>query len=189
MRERDALAVAGVAILGLVGVALIFGERRSPAPTDLPDFTPIGPPRPLGRTDDYGTTQSATIFVGMDRGLEPSNTRGVCAVQPKKFGVLSLDREFLKVRRDQVGKQNTGGTRTTGKGWYQGKAEKAAAYEIVFIASKREKSYKHFRGNMNRMAEKMGKKFCQDAVIVVHNDGDKRKSCGAVWYAPGKGSC
>lgn len=186
MQQRDALVIAGLSVLGLVGFAVVWGRRRR---FSRHRFVPSGNPRTLGRTDDYGATQSATVYVGQDRGLEPANRRGACAAKPRAFSVQTLDREFLRIRRQQVGKENTGGTRTTGKGWYQGKPEKAAAYEVVFIPNKHESSYDKFRQNMNRLAEKMGKKLCQDAVIVVHNDGDRRRSCGAVWYERGRGTC
>jgi hypothetical protein len=143
----------------------------------------------LGRVDDYGPTQTATLYVGQDKGGERPNREGVCQRAPERVTVRDMDRTFLRHRVKQVGREATGATRITGKGWYKGKPEDATKYEVIYIPNDREGSYAKFRKNMNKLAEKMGKKLCQDSVIVVHNDGNKAQSCGAVWYDRRKGSC
>jgi len=149
--------------------------------------------RPIGDVISYGPTRSATIYVGLNKGKEGPNQEGACKRKPKKFQLRSLDNAFLKEREKQVGKGRVGATRRKGMGWYKGAPESAAAYEVIFIppddADKRETSYTEFRKNMNQLAETIGKRMCQDSVIIVHSDGGKRQSCDARWFEGGGDSC
>jgi hypothetical protein len=153
-----------------------------------PRFDGSSKPKVLGRVDRYGPTQSAIFYVGQRRGNK-SAQRQRCRHAPTKISVTKTDQGFVKLRSQQVGKDNTGGTRISGKGWYEGRTEPSASYEVVYIPNSKEPSYRRFRHNMNRLAEAMGKEFCQDSVIVVHNDGDKRTTCGATWFVKGPAKC
>lgn len=192
--------IGGVVAAGILGVVL-WRARRRRKPGSLGAtlgrvslgrgraFEATGRPRSLGRVDDYGPTQSATLYVGRNRGHEPANRRGSCARAPETYSLTRLDDTFLAARAAQVGRKDTGATRTTGKGWYKGDPESAAAYAVIHIPNDREQSYEAFRQNMNRLAETMAQRLCQDSVIVVHDDGDRKKSCGAEWWKPGTGDC
>lgn len=172
--------------LGALGIAWWLTRRRN---SSVP-FEGTGQPRILGRVDSYGTTRGATLYIGLDRGRAKQNrTAAHCRRAPDKFRVDALDRNFLRMRADQVTKQNTGATRTKGKGWFEGKPETSVAYELVFVPNDKERSYESFRRNTNRLAERLAKKFCQDSVIIVHNEGRRRETCDAVWWDPGRGTC
>jgi len=129
-----------------------------------------------------GPTQKATLYVGQNKGHNTKNRTKACAKAADRFSIREIDRAFLRLRAKQVGKEATGGTRTKGRGWYEGKPEDAAAYEVIFIPSDKEESYRKFRSNLSALADKMSKKFCQDSVIIVHDNGDKTKSYDAAWY-------
>lgn len=178
--------------MALTGLWLLTRKRTVKRATfggAAPKFTPLGSPRVLGRVDDYGPTQTATFYVGQSKGERRPNQTGSCARKAKRFRLSEMDNAFLHLRAKQVGEQNTGGTRITGEGFFEGKREDSVMYTVIHIPNARESSYQKFRSNMNRLAESMGKALCQDEVILVHSDGNRHKSCGAIWYDPKRGTC
>lgn len=189
--NKNSLAIAGLLVLAAGGLYLVL-RRAKPAGlrgASGPRFKANGRSKTIGRVDDYGPTQRATLYVGQNKGHDDPNRAGTCSRAPEKAAVTRLDEVFLTERRAQVGKEATGATRTKGKGWFRGEPEDAASYDVIYIENPAEPTYGAFRKNMNKLAEKMGKRLCQDSVIVVHNDGDKARSCGAVWYDRAKGNC
>lgn len=180
-----------LALLGwaaIVGIA-VWLKRGGIEKLPEPKFQGLGRPKLLGRVDSYGATQTATLYVGLDKGKDEHNRGGRCKRLPAKAGVAKVDETFVRTRARQVGRENTGATRIKGKGWFEGRPEQSAAYEVVFIPSNKESTYQAFRQNINRLAERMAKQLCQDSVIVVHNDGRKRETCGATWWDRNKGNC
>lgn len=193
--SKNGLVVAGLLVVAAGGLFLVL-RRSKPAglrgAANLGQgrkFAPRGRGRVIGRVDDYGPTQKATLYVGHNKGHDAANQAGPCKKAPSKTTVAQMDRVFLRERAKQVGKDATGATRTKGKGWFRGEPEDAASYEVIYIPNDAESNYGAFRANMNRLAERMGRDLCQDSVIIVHNDGDKAKSCGAVWYDKTQGDC
>jgi hypothetical protein len=132
----------------------------------------------------YGPTVSARIIVGLNRGNEVPNKTGRCASAPANVTPETVDAYLLEARALQVTKANVGVTRLYGKGWYRGEPEPAVAYDITYTGD--EASPKDFQANMNRLAEGIGERFCQDEVFIIHDDGDKRATCSAKWMTPGK---
>jgi hypothetical protein len=186
------VAKAALGITGIVALLWFFtrGAKRVEETGALfGGFDPKGRPKTLGKVDSYGPTQSATLYIGQNRGHDAPNRAGTCKRKPESFSLTKMDNLFIKNRAKQVGREETGATRTTGKGWFRGKPEKSAAYEVVYIPNADEKSYRSFRNNMNRLAEKLGKELCQDSVIIVHNDGDRRNTCDAIWHQRGGTTC
>jgi len=145
--------------------------------------------RPVGDVVSYGPTRSATLYIGLKKGVQPENNAGACERKPQKFQLRSLDSTFTKGRAAQVGTDNVNATRRKGRGWFEGSPEESASYEVIYIPSDSEGSYEAFRSNMNRLAESIGKKLCQDSVIIVHSDGGKRQSCDARWFKDGGDEC
>ena len=143
--------------------------------------------RPLGKVDPYGRSRSATLYIGRKRGQERQNQTARCKrLIKRELSISVVDETFISLRCAQVGRKNIGATRRTGAGWYQGEPESSLSYEIVFIPSAREKSYKAFIRNINKLAEKMSSRLCQDSIIIVTDDGDIRSAAGA--SCP-KGTC
>ena len=142
-------------------------------------FKPIGRPVQLGAVEEYGPARAVTLVVGQHRGLKPANQSGRCARKPSKFSAPAVDNTFIRLRAAQVGRENVGATRHTGRGWYEGKPEASVAYEVAFIPSSREGSYEQFTKNMNRLAERMAQAFCQDSVLVLREK--KTAAASASW--------
>ncbi len=149
-----------------------------------------GPARAVGRVGDvdpYGPAQTATFFVGMVRGRERQNRTPRCMRLRSPIPKKRADEAFLELRRRQVGAENVGATRRSGRGWYQGTPEESLSYEVVFIPNAREKTFRSFLKNMRRLSEGMASALCQDSVIMVADNGNKRMAEGA--YCPRPGSC
>lgn len=148
---------------------------------DASRFTPdAGAGTALGEVTDYGETRTATLLVGLEKGKHDANNEGACARRPNKFSVGEADRAFETGRLMQVGEKNVAATRRTGKGWFEGRPEKSVAYEIVFIPSDAEPTYPDFIANVNKLAAAIGGGLCQDSVLVVHDDSDKRHTVAAL---------
>lgn len=97
----------------------------------------------------------------------------------RQVPLKAMDETFIELRKQQVGTGNVGATRQKGAGWYQGQPEQSASYQVVFIPTPKEKTYRKFTKNMYKLAEKMANRLCQDSVIVVTDDGDIRRAAGA----------
>lgn len=134
----------------------------------------------LGKVVDYGPARGATLIVGMNKGKKAVNRMGKCKLAPATFIQQYADDTLIALRAAQVGEENVGATRVRGKGWYQGKPEKSATYQLVFIPNAREKTYAQFKKSVERLAERMGEMMCQDEVLVVHDDSDKKRTKSAV---------
>ena len=141
----------------------------------------------IGDVDPYGPSRKATFYVGLERGKEPQNRSPRCERVRSPIAPQTADDVFLELRQRQVGMENVGGTRRKGRGWYQGSSEDSLSYEVVFIPNNREKNYRTFLKNMRRLAEGMAHGLCQDSVILVADNGDKRTVEGA--YCPTPRSC
>jgi hypothetical protein len=153
-------------------------------------FRPISRPRKLGRRRpvrgigkvvEYGTARTVALVVGQNKGKQPRNRRGRCARKPNTVPLRTIDELFLKLRGKQIGAENVGVTRQQGRGWYEGESEKSATYEVAFIPNDKEKTYKQFKRNMNKLAEKLGEKICQDSILIIRDDGDARSAASAEW--------
>jgi hypothetical protein len=157
-----------------------FGDRGY-APAGKP--VPLGAARDadLGKIEEYGTARSISLFVGQNRGLAEKNQRGSCAIAPTHYDAHDIDRAFFEMRAAQVGRANVGGTRQENRGWFQGDPEASLNYEVAFIPTDDEPDFKTFEKNLNRLAEGLAKKFCQDSVLIVRDDGTKRDVASAEW--------
>lgn len=153
------------------------------------DFKATGDPVPLGRRAprrrfgkvvDYGPAKGATLIVGLNKGRKAVNRMGVCRAKPSTFVQDFADDQLIALRAAQVGKENVGATRVRGRGWYAGAPEKSASYQLVYIPNAVEKTYAQFKRNVERLAERMGETLCQDEVLVVHDDSDRRRTKSAV---------
>jgi hypothetical protein len=148
-------------------------------------FVPTGNPRrigstkrPLGKIEEYGPAQQVTLIVGQDKGKQPKNRTASCARKPEKFSPAAIDDEFLKLRGLQVGREQIGATRTKGRGFFQGRPENSVAYEVAFIPTADEPDFSVFRRNMDRLAELIAERFCQDSVLIIRDT--KRSVAAAV---------
>jgi hypothetical protein len=144
----------------------------------------------LGEVQSYGPARTATFYIGMDRGEKGPNFTGDCAVLPAKLKLKQVDEAVRAERVAQLGSEKLfSATRTQARGVFEGKPENSVVYTIVDMGL--DKNYPTFRQRMNALAEGVGKRLCQDSVIVVHHDGERPTTCGAVWYdKPGEGhSC
>lgn len=164
---------------------IMFGNRV---------FVPTGKPKPFGLArkyrrlsgiDEYGLARRITIVVGQNKGKEPHNRKGSCARKASKFSTAAVDREFFRIREDQVGRK-VAGTRVAGRGWYEGAPESSVAYEVSYIPPEgggpiQEPSFEAFRQNMDRLAERLAETFCQDSVLILRDDGKKRTVAAATW--------
>lgn len=154
-------------------------------------FVPTGRPlrlgskskRPMGRVEEYGPAQQVTLIVGQDKGKLPKNRAASCARKPAKFSPAAIDHEFLKLRGLQVGRTQVGATRTSGRGFFQGRPENSLAFEIAYIPTPDEPTFDVFKRNMDRLAERIGEHFCQDSVLIIRDDGTKRSVASAEWEA------
>jgi hypothetical protein len=152
-------------------------------------FVPTGRPlrlgstskRLLGKVQEYGLAQQVTLIVGQDKGKQPKNRIASCARKPAKFSPAAIDDEFLKLRGLQVGRAQVGATRTSGRGFFQGRPENSLAFEVAFIPTADEPTFDAFRRNMDRLAERIGEHFCQDSVLIIRDDGTKRSVASAEW--------
>ena len=152
-------------------------------------FRPLRPIRRLGRQRargvgkvvEFGTARTVALVIGQNKGKEPRNQRGRCARKTASIPVATIDEAFLKLRAKQIGAENVGVTRQQGRGWFAGDSEKSATYEVAFIPNDREKTFKKFKKNMDRLAEQIGKQFCQDSILIIRDDGDARSAASAEW--------
>lgn len=145
-------------------------------------FEAMGEPATLGdigKVVDYGPARRATLIVGLNKGKSTQNRTGACRVQPASFSPERADEILIEERARQVGRSNVGATRSMGKGWFEGKPERSVAYDIINIPNQDEPSYTKFKKNMENLAERIGDKLCQDAVIVVHDTGKSRRTKAA----------
>jgi hypothetical protein len=137
--------------------------------------------KPLGRVVEYGSARTITLVVGQKKGLRPKNRKGTCKRKPRQFAAFEVDTAFLALRRAQVGGENVGATRRVGRGFYQNVQEPSVAYEVAFVPSAKEKTFKTFARNMNALAENLAETFCQDSVLIVRDDGRKKSVASAEW--------
>ena len=166
------------------GTRLAYGPRVF-IPTGTPKH--IGGTKPLGRVQTYGPARAVTIVVGQNKGRKPENRAGRCARLPQAFSVEAVDRAFVELRTAQSGRAAIAATRVAGKGWYEGSPEKSVAYEIAFIkGAVPEKNFREFRVSMDRLAEGLAERFCQDSVLIIRDDGDRRTAAGATRNLPAK---
>ncbi len=167
--------------MSTIGKRFQFGARG---------FAPAGPAvkigskrgrEALGRIDEYGTARSISLYVGTNKGLEPKNQGGSCARKPERFDDHAIDQVFFDMRAAQVGRENVAGTRQEQRGWYEGDPEGSLNYEVAFIPTDEEPDFDAFKKNMNRVAEGLAERFCQDSVLIVRDDGAKREVASAEW--------
>lgn len=136
-------------------------------------------PSGFGKVVSFGPARGATLIVGLNKGNREANRTGACAIKPAKFSPTQVDETFIDVRTGQVGAKSVGATRAVGKGWYEGAPEKSVAYSVVYIKNDREKTYATFKRNMEELAERIGGKLCQDSVLIIHDNSDKRRTRSA----------
>ncbi len=157
---------------------------RSFAPTGKAER--IGATRNLGRIDEYGPARTITLLVGQDKGTDPRNQGAACRRVTDKLTVAQVDSKFFELRSTQVDKEFVGATRQAGKGWYKGEPEASVAFEVAYIppeggGSPSEPTFATFSANMNRLAESMAKALCQDSILIIRDDGNKRSVAAAIW--------
>jgi hypothetical protein len=161
--------------------------RTLRGPVRLPRLTrPRRLGRALGRVDVYGPAQVVTLVVGQNRGHAPKNTSGTCARKPAAFSVGRVDAVFQHLRAQQVGRDFVAATRRTGKGWYKGAPEASVAYEVAYIppaggGPPSEASFTAFEKHMDKLAERMARTLCQDSVLLIYDNGGRRKVGAAEW--------
>jgi len=110
------------------------------------------------------TTHVARLYVGLNRQSKPHNAR--CRRAPGSFDAKRVDAFFDAERRRQ-GIDAPGATRFLAKGLWKGRREQTSVYEVQWFPGSGE-SYAKFRKNMDRLAQRIAGRFCQDAVLVVH---------------------
>jgi len=169
----------------LRGDRLIVGDRAF-IPTGRPRA--IGVAKPLGKVEEYGPARQVTLVVGQDKGKEPKNRAGTCARKPPSFSPAAVDAEFIRIRAAQVGEKDVGASAVPGRGWYKGRREDSIAYQVAFIPTGSERTFAQFKRNMNRAAELLAERFCQDSVLIVRDSGSRRSVAAATWKPrrPGK---
>lgn len=155
-------------------------------PTGRPKW--IGAPRArpkegVGLITELGKARAITLFVGQKKGLKAKNQDGRCATKPGAFSPAAVDRAFFRFRAQVVGPHAVSGRRIAGRGWYGGQGEESVAYEIAFIPNADEPTYADFQKNMNRVAQLLAAEFCQDAVLILRDNGKKRTIADATWTA------
>lgn len=160
-----------------------FGKRS---------FSPQGPSKrfggrkALGRIDEYGTARTISLLIGQAKGVQPRNTEGRCAREPSSSTAEAIDEAFFRLRAAQVGRPFVAGTRQSGRGWYEGEPEDSVAFEVSYIppeggGPENEKDFEAFSKNMDRLAESLAERFCQDSVLIIRDDGAKRNVAAAIW--------
>lgn len=130
----------------------------------------------------YGSTKSVHLFVGLKRGEKSTAQRGaVCERLPKQLQPRTVDRAVVSAWKETfekgTRKLNVSMSRVAGRGWWQGKAEPSHQY-TVFLDGENEQNLASLTRNLTKAAEIVADKLCQDSIIVVSDDGDKRRSYG-----------
>lgn len=113
---------------------------------------------------------SARIFLARARGVD----KGPCSKDPKVYTVAQSQAKFLRKRASQVKPQYAGATRTSARGFWQGGGEPTLLYEVVWRPSPLEKTAGKFHANMKTLAKQLGRKFCQQEVLVVLSTPTRR---------------
>ena len=153
-------------------------------PTGRPKQIGLPPkriPKGIGEVTEIGAARVITLFVGQAKGVAAKNRAGRCASKPAAFSVAAVDRAFFKLRARVVGAHGVAGRRVSSQGWYEGAKEASVAYEVAFIPNANERTFAEFRKNMDRVAELLAAEFCQDAVLIIRDDGRKRTVADAKW--------
>ena len=166
------------------GDRLMIGSRMF-VPTGRPKWIGMRPTRPagVGQITELGPARAITLFVGQTKGVAAKNQAGRCARKAEAFSVAAVDRAFFRFRARAIGPHGVAGRRVAGQGWYEGQKEESVAFEVAFIPNANERTFAEFRANMNRVAELLAAEFCQDAVLIIRDDGKKRSVADAKWTA------
>ena len=162
------------------GSRLVVGSRVF-IPVGAPKRIGDDPPRGFAKVNELGATRTITLAVGRNKGVEEKNQTAKCARKPREFSVQAVDEIFESSRRSQVGVGAVGATRQATKGWYRGEPEKSVTYQVTYIPNAKEKSFRVFKANMDRLAETLAERFCQDSVLILRDDGRKRSTAEATW--------
>jgi len=117
-------------------------------------------------------THVTKLYVGLKRQLDPTTAR--CQRAPRKVTATRVDDFFFAERRRQ-GVPKAGATRYSAKGLWMGNRERTAVYEVQWFPGGKE-TYPEFRRHMNRLAQNIARRFCQDAVLVVHRTPSAKTS-------------
>jgi len=123
---------------------------------------------PDGSQPPCPPTVSARFFVGTAKGVEARH----CARAPETFPVREIDSIVLAARSAQVGVQNTGMTRYTAEGVYQGGKERTAVYEMFPAPGE---SLATFRERAAQVAQTAATLACQKEVYFQVEDGSGSK--------------
>jgi len=83
------------------------------------------------------------------------------------------------MRSKQVGAKNAGLTRMKARGIYQGAKENTVAIQI--FPSELDGSWRGFKKNIAKIAETLTAGTCQDEVLVVFDDGDRKHTYSHAW--------
>lgn len=126
----------------------------------------------LGRLEWKAPTRTATIFVGQNKGKKRRSNEGHCATAPSAYDAGAIDRQFSRIRGQQVGHENVGATRMQNRGWYKGDEEASVAYQVIHDPyAPGESEWGTFVKRMKTIAERLSKSVCQDEVLVTFDDG------------------
>jgi hypothetical protein len=113
---------------------------------------------------------SARIFLARARGVDV----GPCSKAPKVYTIAASQAKFLHKRARQVTAKHAGATRTSARGFWHGGGEPTQLYEVVWRPSPLEKTPAQFHANMKKLASDLGKRFCQQEVLVVLSTPTRR---------------
>lgn len=133
----------------------------------------------LGYVEWDAPSASATLLVGRTRGTRPGNRTGACAKAPRETPLERPEDAVFEMRSKQVGAKNAGLTRMKARGIYQGAKENTVAIQI--FPSELDGSWRGFKKNIAKIAETLTAGTCQDEVLVVFDDGDRKHTYSHAW--------
>jgi hypothetical protein len=134
----------------------------------------------VGRLVGKSPLETATLYVGLDRGKADRNQTGRCAKQPGTLLLEDADTVFLGARRMQVGAAAFG-TRFSTQGVYRDSPESGAVYQVALVPEYSGEAPQTFRENMRKLATKMSRMLCQDEVLLVLDGPSGRATERHTW--------
>lgn len=142
--------------------------------------------RGLASLTDETPASGATIFVGRTRGREEKNAKGKCKrrfslFRQDKHPADVVDRAFVGHRISQVGEKHFGASAAVGTGYFEGDAEDNHVYQVLYFPNDAEPTWAAFKANIGRIGEALARDLCQDSVLLVFDDGDRRTLRFAEW--------
>ena len=117
-----------------------------------------------GTANTFPQAESITLAIGLKRGKSPINKKFSC---PVSFSAKRVKKLFEKERAKQVGKENVAASISALSGYYEGQAEASLSIQILNTTGQ---PFDEFVKDGKRLADRLGKQLCQDAVFLTAED-------------------